>query len=444
MGKIGLIIEREYLSRVNKKSFIIMTLVTPLIMIAMMGLPAILAGIKDSEKKSIAVVDNSKLYDNVLKSNNEFDFIYAPDAMASTVNMSPGDGYYAIIVIDNNLIEKPDAISIFSEKTIPSSLKNEVCIQMNPWLSERKIENYEIPELKDIIKESSVNININTIKWDKDGSETSSSAEAASLIGLLSTTLIYMFIFAYGTMIINSVIQEKTNRIVEIMVSSVKPFELMMGKIIAVAFVGLTQFMIWILLIFGAMATFSIVSGMIAGPKELLEMNPMMAAQGMETLPAGIDDSAIMSKVTQMLAGINFAQIVIMFIVYFIGGYLFYASIFAAIGSLVDQEADSQQFMIPVMLINIFSLYAGIYSVSNPDGPLAVWCSMIPLTSPVVMMVRLPYDVPFWQLATSVVLLYATAMITIKFAAKIYRTGILMYGKKITYKEVIKWFRYKY
>ena len=253
-----------------------------------------------------------------------------------------------------------------------------------------------------------------------------------------------MFIFAYGTMIINSVIQEKTNRIVEIMVSSVKPFELMMGKIIAVAFVGLTQFMIWILLIFGAMATFSIVSGMIAGPKELLEMNPMMAAQGMETLPAGIDDSAIMSKVTQMLAGINFAQIVIMFIVYFIGGYLFYASIFAAIGSLVDQEADSQQFMIPVMLINIFSLYAGIYSVSNPDGPLAVWCSMIPLTSPVVMMVRLPYDVPFWQLATSVVLLYATAMITIKFAAKIYRTGILMYGKKITYKEVIKWFRYKY
>ncbi|MEG1587619.1 MAG: ABC transporter permease [Bacteroidales bacterium] len=255
----------------------------------------------------------------------------------------------------------------------------------------------------------------------------------AAVIGLGATFLIYIFIFAYGGMVMQGVMQEKTNRIVEVIVSSVKPIELMMGKIIGVGLVGLTQFMIWVALICGVALAFGIGSVMSTDMSAIAELDPSVSQ---------IDQTKIAGMMQEILTGVNFAQILGFFIIYFIGGYLLFAAIFAAIASMVDQEADTQQFMIPVTMIILFAFYAAIYSIENPDGPLAFWCSIIPFTSPIVMMVRLPYDVPAWQMLLSIGLLFGTFLLTTYFAAKIYRTGILMYGKKITYKEMIKWLKY--
>ena len=442
MGKTALIIEREYLTRVNKKSFILMTLLTPLIFIAIIGVTLLMSRVKDSEAKVIAVVDNTGLYEDVLKGTEEYNFIYTAGINPNDTSNSIASQYYAILTIDKNLIEDPSGLSLVSEKTITPALKKEIGSQMNPWLSEQKIASFNIPELKKIIRDSDVKIDINTIKVENDGTQTNNSAEAASIMGMMMTVIIYMFIFAYGAMVLNGVVQEKTSRIIEVMVSSVKPFQLMMGKIIAVALVGLTQFLIWILFGLGAFMTIGIVSGFSASPDELKQISEAMNAgnQGVSMM----QHNPMMNDINEMFSGINFTQMISLFILYFIGGYLLYASLFAAIGSLVDQEADTQQFMLPVTVIMMFALYSAMYSVENPDGPLAFWGSMIPFTSPIVMMVRLPYDVPFWQIALSLGILFATFILTTKLAAKIYRTGILMYGKKISYKEVAKWFKYKY
>ena len=249
-----------------------------------------------------------------------------------------------------------------------------------------------------------------------------------------------MFIVIYGAQVMTGVVQEKTNRIVEVMISSVKPFELMMGKIIGIALVGLTQFMMWVLLtsaiLFGLSTTFAKDMDM-AKMQELQEMS-QKGIQGMPTNEINVKVADFMTAVN----GLDFVQIIVLFVIYFLGGYLLYASLFAAIGSAVDNETDTQQFSMPIMLPIIFAIYAGIFSAENPDGPLAFWCSMIPFTSPIVMMVRLPFDVPFWQIALSISILILSFIGTTWMAGKIYRTGILMYGKKTSWKEMWKWLRY--
>jgi ABC-2 type transport system permease protein len=249
-----------------------------------------------------------------------------------------------------------------------------------------------------------------------------------------------MFIVIYGAQVMTGVVQEKTNRIVEVMISSVKPFELMMGKIIGIALVGLTQFMMWVLLtgaiLFGLSTTFAKDMDM-----EKMQQMQELSQKGMQGMPTAEINGQVADFMTA-INGLDFVQIISLFIVYFLGGYLLYASLFAAIGSAVDNETDTQQFSMPIMLPIIFAIYAGIFSAENPDGPLAFWCSMIPFTSPIVMMVRLPFDVPFWQIALSISILVLSFIGTTWMAGKIYRTGILMYGKKTTWKEMWKWLKY--
>ena len=435
MSKIGLIIEREYLTRVYKKSFIIMTLVTPLIFIAFAVVPALLSQIKDTDTKEVAVIDRTGKYAELLEGNETYRFVPVKESSETPLDYykSQGDGLYAILTINGDLLQDPNQITLFSEKTVNMGLQNLIASQLNSYLTNEKIDSYNIPDLKEIIDNSQVSLNIQTVKWNTDGEETSSSAGMAAGIGLGATFLIYIFIFAYGGMVMQGVMQEKTNRIVEVIVSSVKPFELMMGKIIGVGLVGLTQFMLWVVLLAGVAMAFGIGSVMTTDMSALAEIDPAMSQSA---------QSEIMGKMHELIGGVNFVQILGFFILYFIGGYLLYASIFAAIASMVDQEADTQQFMLPVTMIILFAFYAAIYSIENPDGPLAFWCSIIPFTSPIVMMVRLPYDVPVWQMLLSIGLLFGTFVVITYFAAKIYRTGILMYGKKITYKEMIKWLRY--
>jgi ABC-2 type transport system permease protein len=269
---------------------------------------------------------------------------------------------------------------------------------------------------------------MNTIKWDDEGNEQFSSSDVASVLGILFTAVIYMFIFVYGGMVMQGVLEEKTNRIIEVMVSSVKPFDLMMGKIIGIGFVGLTQFFLWAILV----GILNLIGGvMFTTPVDPEQLNNITAIE-----------ASSMQTMLNVLSSINLLEIIIYFIIFFIGGYLIYASLFAAIGAMVNSQEDTQQFMMPISMLVLFAFYAGIYSLQNPDGPLAFWTSIIPLTSPIVMMTRLPFDVPLWEKILSVVLLYITAVLMVKLSAKIYRVGILMYGKKPNVKEIVKWLKY--
>lgn len=240
----------------------------------------------------------------------------------------------------------------------------------------------------------------------------------------------------------NGVIEEKTNRIVEVIVSSCKPMELMLGKIIGVALVGFTQIIIWAVLL-GIAGTILGASAFISGPTDpaaltaAMGQDPEMVNQAM----AQMQESNELAEIIQMVLSVNYLQILTFFVLYFIGGYLLYAALFAAFGSAVDQPSDASQFMTPIMVIMVFAIYAAMFSIENPDGPLAWWCSIIPFTSPIVMMIRLPYDVPFWEMLLSIALLYGSAFGILYIAGKIYRTGILMYGKKVSIKEIIKWIK---
>ena len=278
-------------------------------------------------------------------------------------------------------------------------------------------------------------LDVQTIKWGDNGEETRSSSEVSSLLGLFATVAIYMFILIYGAMVMQGVMEEKTNRIVEIMISSVRPFDLMMGKIIGIGLVGLTQIFLWGVI---TVALVTVGAGMFGGGAEV---DPALLAQSNLT-PATQDVAQLTdNNVLALLASIDWRLMAICFLLYFVGGYILYASLFAAIGSAVDSQEDAQQFVAPMSVFMVFALYAGMYSIQNPDGPLAFWCSMIPLTSPIVMMVRLPFDVPSWQIALSIVLLYASFIGAVWVSGKIYRVGILMYGKKVNLKELLRWIR---
>ena len=441
MSKISLIIKREYSTRVMKKSFILLTFLTPVLMVGMISLIVFLGTIKDDKVKKIVVIDKTQLYKDVLKNNESYIFQFS-DASVDELRKQNEDEseFAAVLFISKDLSVDSTAAVMYSDKQVNLELKTYVSGLLNKYIEQQKLAVYNIPNLKEMVDKSQTDINLKTIKWGEDGKEKEASAELALVIGMITAFIIYMFIVIYGAQVMTGVVQEKTNRIVEVMISSVKPFELMMGKIIGIAMVGLTQFLMWVLLtgaiMFGLSSAFAKDIDM-DSVKKVQEMGQM----GMQSMPN--DD--VMSKiqdVTIALNGLDFVQIISLFIIYFLGGYLLYASLFAAIGSAVDNETDTQQFSMPIMLPIIFAIYAGIFSAENPDGPLAFWCSMIPFTSPIVMMVRLPFDVPFWQIALSISILVLSFIGTTWMAGKIYRTGILMYGKKTTWKEMWKWLKY--
>jgi len=455
MSKIGLIIEREYLTRVKKKSFIILTFLTPLLLVALIAVPLALSMVKSSDVKTIAVSDSDGLYLKRLENNDQYKFVPAKDGMATVRKQITDEGsVYGYLVIKGNLSKDSSSVNIYTVKQAEMEMKDFISGQLKELARKDKIASYNIEGLDKIIEDSNPKLSINTIKWEKDGTEKESSSELAMVIGLIATFVIYIFIFAYGAMVMNGVIEEKTNRIVEVIVSSVKPFDLMMGKIIGIAMVGLTQVLLWVVLIGGTLgiATYALKDKV--SDEQLKKIstemvqsqtmtNPSMQAAQVKQLTDQTSDIPDVQKILKMVSSINLGEIVFWFVLYFLGGYLLYASLFAGFGSAIDNQEDSQQFVLPLTIPVLFALYAGMYSAQNPDGPLAFWCSMFPLTSPIVMMVRIPFGVPLWELLVSFGLLVVTFLLAVKMAAKIYRTGILMYGKKVTYKELIKWLRYK-
>lgn len=440
MSKIGLIIKREYLRRVSKKSFLLLTLFTPLLFTAMIFVPLWLSGIKTDEVKKVAIIDTTGKYASLFGNTEEYAFVSAGKSMDEYRN-DPDKEIFAFLHIDGDLLQNPSAATIYSEKQIPTGLARQINNTLSDFLRNEKLASFNIPNLNQIIDESRIDFDIKTVKWSDDGSEENSSALAASIIGMILTLIIYMFILTYGSMVMQGVMEEKTNRIVEIIISSVKPVDLMFGKIIGIGFVGLTQIFLWGILTAAILSGSLLLFGGSTSPEDL--MNAQMATQNLGNAATTIQAGGMETQVVEVLNSINFVQIGICFILYFIGGYLLYSALFAAIGSALEQQEDTQQFIMPIILILSFGLYAGMYSMDNPDGPLAFWGSIIPITSPIVMMVRLPFDVPFWQILLSIGLLYGTSGLIVWFSAKIYRVGILMYGKKPSIKEMIKWLRFK-
>ncbi|QHL89064.1 ABC transporter permease [Nibribacter ruber] len=435
MGKIWLIFQREYLVRVRKKSFIVMTILGPLLMAMVMVIPIWLATMSD-DAKVIQVLDESGILASKLKSTEEIKFVTVggPVQKAKDEYLKTEDA--ALLYIPQLNLDKPQGIQLFSQKSASISLASKLERQVQKEVEAIKFSKSGIDQK--VLDQIKTDVNISTINLSAEG-EKSSNVGVNSGAGFFGAFLIYLFIFIYGAQIMRGVIEEKTSRILEVMVSSVKPFQLMAGKIMGIAAVGLTQFLLWIILT-------TTITSVVSSQFELDRFSQANIGQTMQQMETEKDATQAqeVSEVLGALDNLNVPLLVGCFLFYFLGGYLLYGALFGAVGAAVDSETDSQQFMLPITIPLILSfIVAQTIIIKNPNGAVAFWMSMIPFTSPVVMMLRLPFGVPGWELALSMLLLIFGFIGTTWVAARIYRVGILMYGKKVNYRELSKWLFYK-
>jgi ABC-2 type transport system permease protein len=456
MKKIFLIIRREYLTRVKKRSFIVMTILGPILMAAVFIVPVYLAT-NSNEMKSVAVLDESALFTGKFRDSDNIKFHYIKVNLAEAKDNFSKSTDYALLYIPKAEPSLPENAIIYSGGQVSMNVKSYVENVMSRQIEELKLE-AKIHDLQpaqnvkstttDILKSIKANVDITTIKLGRNGEEQKGYPEVTMILGLVSAIMIYFFIFMFGSQVMRGVIEEKTSRIIEVIISSVKPFQLMMGKIIGVALVGLTQFLLWVVLTFGivTVATTAFTGKMKASlPNEKILTNQQQSFHPDKLTPpaqtAQVNQDGV-NEVFEQINSIDFPVMIASFLFFFLFGYLLYAALFAAVGSAVDSEADTQQFMLPITVPLIFAFVTAQTIIQDPQGPLAFWLSIIPLTSPVIMMVRIPFGVPVVQVVLSMVLLLLGFLGATWMAGKIYRTGILMYGKKVNYKQLWKWLKY--
>ena len=437
MNKIGLIIKREYLTRVRKRSFLILTFLGPILLAAIYIIPIMLALNASTDHLRVAIVDESSWFEERFTSNEQHTFV--------TMHGQPIDSVKELVktgVFDMALYVPPTRLNIPSNAIVYSI--RQVPMEVETYISsvmEKEIQNQKLmakgvdPEIVNAVK---TDVNLQIMRMDDKGNEKETFTEVQFTLGLILAMMVYMFIMFFGGQVMQGVAEEKNNRIIEVIISSVKPFQLMMGKIIGVSLVALTQFVMWILLTIVLYVGFSAFIG-ISHP-DLISAGTVMSQ---EITANDIMNNESVQSILQIVHSIDFSTIIVSFLIFFVLGYLLYATLYAAIGSLVDNNTDSQQFMLPITVPLMIAFISTFYIVNNPDSSLSVWLSMIPFTSPISMMVRIPFGVPIWQIVVSVLLLAGTFVLMTWVAAKIYRTGILMYGKKLSYKEVFKWLKYK-
>ena len=435
MNNIGIITGREYFTRVKKKSFILMTLLTPLLITAFYGIIIWVSVGQSStvENQNIVVVDHSGIFMNKLEAPESVVFI--PQEYYSADQLIVSDSIDAVVTVPNGYtIDHPLELKYESMSSLSVSNSSRIERAFKDVVRDQKLTKLGVDQTT--IDSLQTNVILRQVKVDEDGSTSASNIGVNTGLGMALAFMIYFFIFLYGVQVMKGVIEEKTNRIVELIVSTVKPFQLMMGKVLGIALVGLTQLTIWIVLT----SILSGVVGLIVG----LNMGDMQELQTAANNPAMANvDMDQLQFVSDFLA-LPLAKIFGIFLFFFMGGYLFYGALFAAIGSAVDSETDTQQFMLPITMPLVFSIAVSFSIViGDPNGTLATWMSIIPLTSPVTMMVRLPFGPPDWQVYLSMAVMLLSIIAAIAVAGKIYRTGILMYGKKVSYKELAKWLFYK-
>jgi len=434
MGHLGLIIEREYLNKVTNKSFILATFLTPLIIVGFSLLIGYLTSVNNDAVKNISVVDQTGYFTSSLTNSDDLNFHFINDfnlEEAKLISKTKSDYGLLFIPYYDDLNQIADSIMFISEDAPSISIISRIEGKIERLLTNRNFEKVGL----DLDKINKSKISINLYQESFEGEETTKMDGIIKLVfGMILGMLLYIFIFAYGSMIMMSVIEEKTSRIVEIMISSVKPFQLMMGKILGTSLAGLTQFLVWTILI----VMFSYLMTAIFGIET--------STQNSELLLSSSGNMSMNPEALDMISAfidLPLTNIFVAFLIYFIGGYLLYASLFAAIGAAVDNQTDAQQFVMPITIILVLALYVGIFTVpEDPNGTVAIIFSYIPFTSPVVMLMRIPNGVPIYEQIISIIILYLTFTLCIWVAAKIYRVGILMYGKKPSYKELIKWLKY--
>lgn len=434
MNNTWLVTKREYLSRVKKKSFIIMTLLGPVLIAAFYGAIIYISVNQElgDDGKTIAVIDQSGLFKDQVQEKGKLMFEYLSDEEASNLNLLDQEQYFGKLIIPafDDISSLPD-FQFESENNL--SLQNRQQMEDAFALAIREMKMERMGISKERIDSLKSRVSINALRIDESGNVENASIELYTVVGMALSFAIYIFIFLYGVQVMRGVIEEKTNRIVELIVSTVKPFQLMLGKVLGIAMVGLTQILIWVILsgvlISILMLSLNLNLGMEAGPGMGAE-NPV--AQG------------AIEKLIAPVLDLNFPLIIGGFLFYFIGGYLTYSALFAAVGAAVDSETDTQQFMFPITIPLVFAIVLSTsVIIRDPNGTLSTWLSYIPLTSPIAMMVRIPFEPPLWQVFLSMAILTAFFIFVIWLASRIYRTGILMYGKKASYRELLRWIRYK-
>lgn len=445
---ISVVIGREYKTRVKKKSFLLTTFLVPVLFAALCIVPSLIMMFAEDKGKTVAVVDESGIVMPFMESNEAFTFKdYSSEEdlsiLKANINDLDLDAVLHVFPLDENA--KTVSVEAFSLKPISMDLKEAMTKRVDDAVEDYRVKSYQIDGLRQIMEDVKAKTDIKTYTIDESGNEKLSSSEVMMMISMVFSMIIYLFITMFCGMVMQSVIEEKSSRVVEVLVSSVKATELMIGKIVGVACVALTQFLLWILLTAGIVGIAAPIVGMdklaaSGDTQELMEMSGMN--MDMEAITAA-GESEGLAAVFETVRGINFAQIIVAFLLFFIFGYLLYASLFAAIGSAVDNEADTQQLQLPVTIPLLIGFFVALYAFKAPDSALVWWCSMIPFTSPIVMLARIPLGVATWEIALSLALLVLTFFGCAWASAKIYKVGILMFGKKSTFADLWKWLKQK-
>ena len=455
LRNIKTIIGREYMTRVKKKSFLLITFLGPIFFAAVCLLPAIIMNMTSEETKQIALVDESgiimpRVQDTELVDFNDYTG-YSVDSLKNQILSSEIDIIVSVSPLDT--VAKSVNVTAYAASPISVDMKVAIADQIDEAVEDYRLTLYEMDGLKQIMEEVQSNVTVQTVKVTEDGNEEASSSEASMIISLVLAMIIYMFIIMFSGMVMQSVIEEKASRVVEVLVSSVKATELMFGKIIGVACVAMTQFMLWVVLTFGIVTVVSAVVGFdslmgsaTATTEQMNQLTESLMTDQMNMdmmTTVNMPQDGEMGAMLEALSKINYGQLFFAFVVYFILGYLLYASFFAAIGSAVENEADTQQLQLPVTIPLMLAFFIAFYAFKAPDSPIVFWGSMIPFTSPIVMLARIPYDVPTWELLMSIGILVVTFIACGWASAKIDKIGILMVGKKTSFKDLWKWLKQK-
>ncbi len=440
MSNVSIIIQREFNERVRKKSFIITTILMPVLMIVLMIAPALIMEYSRGEQKTIAVIDDSGLVVPQLQSNEELRF--EPTDLSTEEARRSLTDRFGVLYIGSDILENPSNVKLYANASSSLSIESNITGQIEDILEAEKLKAYHIDNLQQILDEVKTTVTLQTFRNDKsqEAESQAQSSTVATAAGYILGFVLYMFLLIYGSMVMQSVIEEKNNRVLEVVVSSVRPFDLMLGKILGVALVAVVQVLIWGVLIFAV------------GAIVLPQLMPAEMMAGVQAMQQGMPDAAAMGdmdpEMLQAVAAVTdtgyILKIFVCLLLFVFGGYLLYSAMFAAVGSAVDNVQDASQLQMPVTLPIILALLMMLAVIKDPNSSLAFWFSIIPFTSPVVMMARIPYDIPLWEIVLSLVVLYASFVAMVWFAGKIYRVGIFMYGKKPTFKELLKWVRYKY
>ena len=440
MRNIGLIIMREFKERVYKKSFIITTLLMPLLLALVSVAPTLIMLFAKGDTKQISVIDNSGIVASRLESNEEVNFVILENGdLQQELKSSLEKEEFGVLYIGQDIVENPNNIQLYTNASSSMLLEDNIADQVEQIIKNERLKQYNLENLQQILDKVEVDITLSTFRNGEDEQSSASSSFASSMMGFVLGFVLYFFLVIYGSIVMQSIIEEKNSRILEVLVSTVRPFDMMMGKILGVAAVAATQIVVWGVLII-AMSAFLIPAVL---PDDIMSsVEAMQSGADVTAMAANGIDTGMVTAMASMMDTGYIAQIVGLLLLFMVGGFLLYAAMYAAVGASVDEVQDAQQLTTPIMLPIILAFLILTMVMNDPNSPLVVWCSMIPFTSPIVMMGRIPSGIPTWEIVLSLVLLYTTFIVMVWLAGKIYRVGIFMHGKKPSFKDLYRWLKY--